>query len=86
MKKKTANDVTEISVTELDTAGREQEIARLPGSSEITDAALANARELLGNQARETANTTLEELLQVDWQERMKPLLICPAGMQCPVL
>jgi DNA repair ATPase RecN len=52
VKKKTANDVTEISVTELDTAGREQEIARLPGSSEITEAALANARELLGNQAR----------------------------------
>ncbi|WP_406547089.1 hypothetical protein [Succinimonas sp.] len=66
MKKKTVNDVTESSVTELDTAGREQEIARLLGSSEITEAALANAWELLGNQARETANTTLEELLQGD--------------------
>jgi DNA repair protein RecN (Recombination protein N) len=66
VKKETVNDVTESSVTELDTAGREQEIARLLGSSEITEAALANARELLGNQARETANTTLEELLQGD--------------------
>lgn len=39
---------TESSVTELDRAGREEEIARIIGGAKITEQALAAARELMG--------------------------------------
>lgn len=66
VRKSTVNDITESAVIELDATGREQEIARLLGSSEITDAAIANARELLDSQSRETENSTLEDLLSAE--------------------
>ena len=66
VRKSTVNDITESAVIELDATGREHEIARLLGSSEITDAAIANARELLDSQSRETENSTLEDLLSAE--------------------
>ncbi len=59
VKKSTVGDITESSVTLLDNAGREQEIARLLGSSAITETTLANAREMLRIQSEDSENTNL---------------------------
>ena len=44
------NNETSTSIHELDSEGRIREIARLLGGANITDSALANARELLNTQ------------------------------------
>lgn len=52
VRKETTNDETSSSIQELDEVGRVHEIARLLGATEITDNALANARELLKLQSK----------------------------------
>ncbi|MGN1394417.1 MAG: DNA repair protein RecN [Succinivibrionaceae bacterium] len=52
VKKENSNDETSSTIHLLDDNGRIQEIARLLGSTSITDTALANARELLNNQQK----------------------------------
>lgn len=48
--KENSNDETSSSIRKLDEDGRIHEIARLLGSSSITESALANAKELLASQ------------------------------------
>lgn len=45
------HDITSSSIRKLDAEGRMYEIARLLGGSNISETALANARELLNVQA-----------------------------------
>lgn len=51
--KKDIDNETVTSISELDTEGREKEIARLLGGPVISESALANARELLATQSAE---------------------------------